>query len=77
MPYLSVGGHRAQNKHLMDGYSKDEFVALRRERDSKLAEPRLLHQSLQMNIRAGSLPKPSPEGDRMLHTPLDVKQLGM
>lgn len=61
----------------MDGYSKDEFVALRRERDSKLAEPRLLHQSLQMNIRAGGLPKPSPEGDRMLHTPLDVKQLGM
>ncbi|KID85359.1 Beta-lactamase-like protein [Metarhizium guizhouense ARSEF 977] len=77
VPYLSVGGHRAQNKHLMDGYSKDDFVALRRERDSKLAEPRLLHQSLQMNIRAGSLPKPSPEGDRMLHTPLDVKQLDM
>ncbi|TWU73170.1 hypothetical protein ED733_003483 [Metarhizium rileyi] len=72
VPFLSVGEHKAHNKHLMDGNTKDEFVALRHDRDSKLAEPRLLHQSLQMNIRAGRLPRPSPLGDRMLHTPLNV-----
>ncbi|EAW11101.1 MBL fold metallo-hydrolase [Aspergillus clavatus NRRL 1] len=72
---LSVQEHKQQNKHLKDGVSEEEFVALRKERDSSLAEPRLLHQSLQMNIRAGRLPKPTEAGQRLLHLPLKLKGL--
>jgi hypothetical protein len=32
------------NKHFKDGISEEEFVALRKERDAGLAEPKLLHQ---------------------------------
>ncbi|KAE8316118.1 beta-lactamase-like protein [Aspergillus transmontanensis] len=76
IPWLSVQDHKSQNKHLKDGITEEEFVSLRQERDAKLAEPRLLHQSLQINIRAGQLPKPTEAGHRMLHVPLklgDVK----
>ncbi|OAA41297.1 metallo-beta-lactamase domain protein [Metarhizium rileyi] len=67
---MTVGQHREQNKHLKDGTSEREFVAWRTERDATLKEPRLIHYALQMNIRAGRLPKPTPMGDRLLHVPL-------
>lgn len=62
-----------QNKHLKDGMTAPDFVALRRERDAHLAAPRLLHQSLQMNIRAGRLPKATASGDRLFHLPLKLQ----
>jgi glyoxylase-like metal-dependent hydrolase (beta-lactamase superfamily II) len=73
VPWMSVQDHKAQNKHLKDGVTEEEFVALRKERDAKLAEPKLLHQSLQVNIRAGRLPRPMESGHRMLHLPLKLK----
>ncbi|KAE8165538.1 beta-lactamase-like protein [Aspergillus tamarii] len=72
IPWLSVQDHKSQNKHLRDGITEEEFVSLRQERDAKLAEPRLLHQSLQINIRGGQLPKPTEAGHRMLHVPLKL-----
>ncbi|KAK5073282.1 hypothetical protein LTR70_010420 [Exophiala xenobiotica] len=74
LPYMSVRDHRGKNKHLKDGTSEKDFVKLRRERDVTLAEPKLLHQSLQMNIRAGRLPAPTDTGLRMLHIPLKMKE---
>ncbi|KAH0499815.1 hypothetical protein TgHK011_006981 [Trichoderma gracile] len=71
--YMTVHEHREQNKHLKDGITAEEFVAMRNERDAKLAAPRMLHQSLQINIRGGRLPTPTDEGDRMLRLPLDLK----
>ncbi|KAK4246520.1 hypothetical protein C7999DRAFT_33041 [Corynascus novoguineensis] len=56
------------NKHLKRGTSEDEFVSWRTERDAALAEPRLIHQALQVNIRAGSLPR-----DGLLHMPVRVE----
>ncbi|KAL5361898.1 beta-lactamase-like protein [Aspergillus floccosus] len=73
VPFMSVQDHRSQNKHLMDGITAEAFVTLRKERDTNLAEPRLLHQSLQMNIRAGRLPLPTQSGQRMLHLPLRLQ----
>lgn len=73
MSWMSVEDHKAENKHLKTGITADEFVALRKERDAKLAEPKLLHQSLQINIRAGHLPTPTETGHRMLHLPLKLK----
>lgn len=70
---MSVAEHRKRNRHLRDGVSESEFVAMREERDATLAAPRLLDQSLQINIRGGRLPKLSDSGLRMLHLPLKVK----
>jgi hypothetical protein len=70
---MSVKDHKEQNKHLRDSISEEEFVTLREKRDSTLGEPRLLHQSLQINIRAGRLPEPTEAGQRLVHLPLRLK----
>lgn len=71
-PYMTVRDQRVTNKHLKTDINEDEFVALREQRDATLAEPKLLNQALQMNIRAGNLPLPSSSGLRMLHMPLKL-----
>lgn len=73
--YLTVSEHRERNKHLSDGITEDEYVALRKARDEQMAEPRLLHQSLQVNIRGGRLPEPTEAGLRLLHLPLKLNGL--
>jgi glyoxylase-like metal-dependent hydrolase (beta-lactamase superfamily II) len=66
----TVGEERAGNVHVRDGVAEAEFVAMRRARDATLAPPALLFQSLQVNIRAGALPPPSPQGRVFLTTPV-------
>lgn len=44
----TVQEQKELNRHLKQGTEQDEFVKLRTERDGGLAEPRLLHQSLQV-----------------------------
>ncbi|KAJ5459223.1 hypothetical protein N7530_011167 [Penicillium desertorum] len=74
VPWMSVQDHKKLNKHFKDGINEEEFVALRKERDAGLAEPKLLHQSLQINIRAGRLPSPTKFGQRLLHLPLKLTE---
>ncbi|KAF2278363.1 Metallo-hydrolase/oxidoreductase [Westerdykella ornata] len=69
---LTVKEHRELNKHLKNGITRDEFLTMRREKDYILKEPRLLHQSLQINIRAGHLPEPTEAGLQLLHTPIKL-----
>ncbi|KAL2819832.1 beta-lactamase-like protein [Aspergillus granulosus] len=69
-PYMSVHEHRQHNKHLKDGTTLENYVRMRRERDAAMSEPKLLHPALQVNIRAGQLPKPETSGYRMLCLPL-------
>lgn len=73
VPWLSVGSHREQNKHLMGDISLPEFIKVRQERDKQLAEPKLLHQSLQMNIRSGRLPKIEGGKYRFLKLPMKLQ----
>lgn len=68
---LSVADHRRRNRHVGDRVDEPEFVAVRQARDRVLPPPRLLHQSLQWNIRAGRLP-PTEGGMRMLRVPLNL-----
>lgn len=70
VPFATVKEHRQNNKHLKDGTQEHEFVEMRSKRDATLAAPRLIHPSLQVNIRGGQLPAPSPSGVRMVHLPL-------
>ncbi|KAJ5383112.1 hypothetical protein N7517_001023 [Penicillium concentricum] len=70
VPWVSVQDHKKLNKHLKESICEEEFVTLRKKRDAGLAAPKLLHQSLQVNIRAGHLPSPTKFGHRLLHVPL-------
>jgi hypothetical protein len=63
-----VAEQMEHNKHLKSGTPEAEFVAWRTARDAGLAEPRLIHQALQVNIRAGRLPR-----DGLLHVPVRVE----
>ena len=64
---------RRENKHVHDGVSEDEFVAMRTARDSKLEAPRLLLPSIQVNIRAGNFPPAESNGVRYLMIPVKLK----
>jgi glyoxylase-like metal-dependent hydrolase (beta-lactamase superfamily II) len=77
IPYLTVKDHRQRNKHICDRTTEQQFVKLREERDATLSEPRLLHQSLQVNIRGGRLPKPTEYGQRLLHLPMKFPKLDL
>ncbi|MBL6690509.1 MAG: MBL fold metallo-hydrolase [Pseudomonadales bacterium] len=57
------------NIHLA-GHSKAEFVKAREARDAKLAAPRLLLPSIQVNMRAGALPPAEDNEMRYLKIPL-------
>ncbi|MBY9065544.1 MBL fold metallo-hydrolase [Hyphomonas sp. WL0036] len=70
----TVAQHRAANVHVHDGVSEDEFVTMRTTRDKTLGAPRLILPSLQVNIRAGSLPPAESDGQVYLRLP--VNRLG-
>jgi len=66
----TVAEERAANIHVHDGVSEAEFVTMREARDATLAAPQLILPSLQVNIRAGALPPPSPGGRTFLKLPV-------
>lgn len=66
----TVAEQRAENVHIHDGVTEAEFVAMRRARDATLAPPLLILPSLQVNIRAGALPPPTPDGHVYLRLPV-------
>lgn len=72
---MTVQEHLERNKHFRNNATEDEYVAARQERDSQMGAPRLLHQSLQINLRAGRLPAPTDSQDRLLHLPLKLNGL--
>lgn len=71
-PYTTVAEQNDENIHVKKGVAEEKFVELRSARDASLSEPRLLHQALQFNIRAGRLPAETAEGYRFLQVPLKV-----
>ncbi|PTM57296.1 MBL fold metallo-hydrolase [Phreatobacter oligotrophus] len=69
----TVAEQRAANVHVRDGTDEGEFVAMREARDAKLAVPRLLLPSIQVNIRAGRFPQAEANGVRYLLIPVKVR----
>lgn len=67
----SLEEQRRYNIHVGGRTDEDTFVKLRMERDASLAAPKLILPALQVNIRAGELPPPDPNGIRYLRLPLD------
>lgn len=68
----SVAAERAGNVHVHDGIAEADFVAMRTARDATLPAPTLLLPSLQVNIRGGALPAPSPGGHIFLKLPVTM-----
>jgi len=70
----TIGKSKEANIQLRASTPREEFVKRRTERDAKLAAPRLLFPSVQVNIDGGRLPKPHANGRRYLTIPLDMKK---
>jgi glyoxylase-like metal-dependent hydrolase (beta-lactamase superfamily II) len=66
----TVAEERETNIHVGKGISRDAFVKLRTERDATLAMPKLILPSLQVNMRAGEVPK-DDDGAPMLKLPIN------
>jgi glyoxylase-like metal-dependent hydrolase (beta-lactamase superfamily II) len=68
----TLGAEKARNIQLTSLTSKQDFIAAREARDATLAAPRLLYQSIQVNIDAGHLPSPAANEKRFLRVPLNL-----
>ncbi len=68
----TVRVQRDKNVHIKDSVTREEFIDMRTDRDSKLGMPRLILPSVQVNVRAGQLPEPEDNAIRYLKIPLDT-----
>jgi len=71
----TIGDEKQNNIQLKATTSEDEFVQFRAARDKTLAAPKLLFQSVQVNIDAGKMPKPNEDKKRYLKIPINVFNL--
>ncbi|MEZ4382358.1 MAG: MBL fold metallo-hydrolase [Nannocystaceae bacterium] len=69
----TIGEEKAKNVQLPAARSEGDFVAFRTERDATLAAPKLLYQSVQVNIDAGHLPTAAENGRRYFNLPINVR----
>jgi glyoxylase-like metal-dependent hydrolase (beta-lactamase superfamily II) len=68
----TVGSQRRGNIHVSDGVSEEEFVAMRTARDRRLAVPKLIFPSVQVNMRGGHLPAPDTNGVSYIRIPVNA-----
>jgi glyoxylase-like metal-dependent hydrolase (beta-lactamase superfamily II) len=67
----TIGASKRHNVQLDETTTRDAFVRFRQRRDAQLAAPRLLFQSVQVNVDAGRLPGAHGNGVRYLRLPLN------
>lgn len=67
-----LGEHKEKNVALSASRSREDFVTWRQSRDSTLSAPKLLFQSVQVNVDGGRLPQPSDNEVRYLKIPINV-----
>ncbi|MEP4249262.1 MBL fold metallo-hydrolase [Tateyamaria sp.] len=66
----SVAAQKADNIHVGDGKTREDFIKFRTERDAQLAMPKLIIPSLQVNMRAGKVPTDA-QGNPVLKVPVN------
>ncbi|WP_300548527.1 MBL fold metallo-hydrolase [Roseovarius sp.] len=66
----TVAEEKAHNIHVGGGKTREDFIKFRTERDATLAMPRLIIPSLQVNMRAGEVPR-DEDGNPMLKVPVN------
>lgn len=69
----TVAAQRESNCHVRDGVTEDEFVRMRTERDAKLAAPKLLLPSIQVNMRSGRFPPAGANGTHYILVPVTAQ----
>jgi len=67
----TVADQKRNNVQLNEHTTREDYIAFREKRDAELSMPALILPSLQVNIRAGALPEPGPNGTAYLRIPLD------
>ncbi|PKP73483.1 MAG: MBL fold metallo-hydrolase [Alphaproteobacteria bacterium HGW-Alphaproteobacteria-6] len=67
----TVAEEKAHNIHVGGGKTREDFIRFRTERDATLDMPRLILPSLQVNMRAGEVPK-DKDGRPMLKVPVNA-----
>ncbi len=65
----TVAEEREKNIHVGAGKTREDFIKFRTERDKQLAMPSLIIPALQVNMRAGEIPR-DDAGDMALKVPL-------
>lgn len=70
----TLGVEKRENNQLRLDTPRENFVNFRKRRDATLAAPRLLFQSVQVNIDGGHMPPVHPNGRRYLRIPLNMFQ---
>ncbi|MCB9639172.1 MAG: MBL fold metallo-hydrolase [Myxococcales bacterium] len=69
----TIGKSKLVNPQLSAATTEEQFVNMREARDRTLAAPKLLFQSVQVNIDAGNLPIPSNANEvRYLKIPVNI-----
>ena len=68
----TIGEQKRHNIHVRADTPEAEFVAMREARDARLDPPALILPAVQVNIRAGALPRPDANGVRYLRIPVDA-----
>ena len=68
----TVADQKKSNIHVHDGVTEEQFVAMRNKRDAGLEMPVLILPSIQVNIRAGHMPKAEGNGTAYLKIPLNA-----
>ncbi len=66
----TIGEQRTDNIHVGSGQTREEFIQFRTQRDAQLAMPKLIIPSLQVNMRAGEIPR-DENGAPMLKVPIN------
>jgi glyoxylase-like metal-dependent hydrolase (beta-lactamase superfamily II) len=66
----TIGAQKAANIHVGGSATREEFVAMRETRDATLNVPNLIIPSLQVNMRAGEVPR-DEDGNMTLSVPID------
>jgi len=67
----TVAEQKALNVHVGAGRAIEDFVSMRTARDRTLGMPRLIVPSLQVNMRAGQMPKAEDNGTIYLKVPIN------
>ena len=68
---ITVAAERAENVHVREGISADDFAAMRTARDKTLGVPMLIITSIQVNMNAGHYPEPGSGGNVYLKVPVN------
>jgi len=67
----TVDEHKANNIHVKDGTTREDYIKRRQKRDATLALPDRILAALQINLRGGRLPKAENDGNHYLKLPVN------